>query len=276
MKRDKSKVLLQKASELNEEDEDKAIQIYKNIIDMDSSWSVPYYNLGLVYKYKSQWEKSYEFILKATELDATDEAAWWNLGIACTALKKWKEARIAWNKFGLDLDINDTEVSIDLGAAPIRLLNDEVVWTTRICPARAYIESVSLEESGYKYNDLILIDGSPTDTKILDGVEYSVFDELEILEKSEFNTYSIGVKVDSFDEIIALENDCYKLNYGFENWTILCKQCSEGVPHEDHDNELEGDTDEYNVAIATNTLEELEAVLEQWMLDNNGVVNWIE
>jgi tetratricopeptide (TPR) repeat protein len=280
MSRDKSKILVQKAYELNEEDEDKAIQIYHNIIDVDSSWSVPYYNLGLIYKYKSQWEKSYEFNLKATELNVQDEAAWWNLGIACTALKKWRAARIAWNKFGLELDINDTEVSIDLGAAPIRLLNDEVVWTTRVCPARAYIENVPLEESGYRYNDLVLIDGSPTGTTILDGVEYSVFDELEVLEESGYQTYSIGVEVDDSDEITALEDMCYDLNYGFENWTdsvkILCKQCSEGVPHEDHDNELESNTDVYNLAIATNMLEELENVLEEWMLKNNAVVNWIE
>ena len=280
MTRDKSKVLLQKARELKGEDEEKAIQIYNNIIEMDSSWSVPYYNLGLIYKYKCQWKKSYELNLKASELDEEDEAAWWNLGIACTALKKWREARVAWNQFGLELDVNDKEVGMDIGRTPVRLLNGEVIWATRICPARAYIDNVPLKESGHSYNDLILIDGAPTGKRIYDGVEYSVFDELEVIEPSGYRTYSLGVNVEHLDDIIELEDMCFMKNYGFENWThsirILCKQCSEGVPHETHDRELKKDVEEYNLAIATKTHEELETVLEKWMLKNNASVNWIE
>ena len=280
MSRNKSKILLQKARNLTSKDEEKAIEIYNNIIEMDGSWSVPYYNLGLIYKYNGQWQKSYEYNKKATELDAQDEAAYWNLGIACTVLKKWKEARIAWNQFGLDLDINEQEVDMNIGNTPIRLLNGEVVWGTRICPARAYIDNIPFKESGHRYNDLILHDGSPNGKRILDGVEYSVFDELEIIEKSEYQTYSIGVEVESLEDITVLQDVCLDLDYGFENWTnsvrILCKQCSEGIPHEIHDKQLKRDTNEYNLAIATSTLEELENVLEVWMQTNEASVNWIE
>jgi len=276
MSRDKNRLLVQKASELNEEDEDKAIQIYKSVIEMDAAWSVPYYNLGLIYKYKNEWQSSYEFLLKATKLEATDEAAWWNFGIACTALKKWREARIAWNKFGLELEVNDDEVNMELGPAPIRLFNDEVVWTTRICPARAYIESVSLQKNGYEYNDLLLIDGSPIGKEVLDGIEYSVFDELETLEASGFSTYSIGVEVNDFDDIMALEEDCYNLNFGFENWTILCRQCVEDVPHEEHDEDLKNEMEEYNLAIATPSLEALEKILGEWTQKSGSAIIWIE
>jgi len=280
MNRDKSKVLLQKARELKGEEEEKAIEIYNNIIEMDGSWSVPYYNLGLIYKYKGQWKKSYELNLKATELDAQDEAAWWNLGIACTALKKWREARTAWNQFGFELEVSDKPVGMDIGLTPVRLKNKEVIWTSRICPARAYIDNVPLQESGHRYNDLLLIDGAPTGKRIFEGVEYSVFDELEIIEESNYRTYSIGVSVEHTDDITDLKDMCYKLGYGFENWTksirILCKQCSEGLPHETHDTELENEENEYNLAIATNTHEELEEVLEEWLLNSNVTVNWIE
>ncbi len=280
MTRDKSKALLQKARKLTKEDEEKAIQIYQNIIDMDGSWSAPYYNLGLIYKYRCQWEKSYEFNLKATELDEEDEAAWWNLGIACTALKKWREAREAWNQFGLELDINDKEVEMDIGRTPVRLLNGEVIWATRICPARAYIDNVPLKESGHSYNDLILIDGAPTGKRIYDGVEYSVFDELEIIEPSGYRTYSLGVKVKHLDDILDLEDACYMKNYGFENWTeairILCRQCSEGLPHETHDEELKKDVEEYNLAIATKQRGELDSILSAWEEENDVVINWIE
>lgn len=280
MNRDKSKILLQKAYELNGEEEDKAVQIYKNLIEVDPSWNVPYYNLGLIYKYKSEWQKSYEFILKATKLGAQDEAAWWNLGIACTALKKWKEARIAWNKFGLELNVNNTEVKIDIGDTPIRLLNGDVVWANRICPARAYIDDIPLVENGHGYYDLVLIDGSPNGTKTLDGVEYSIFDELEILEESAYEIYLVRVEVEHPNDILELEDMCYEQKYGFEDWTdavtISCKQCYEGVPHDSHDEEFKTGENEHNLAIATKTLEELESVLEEWMLENNVTVTSIE
>lgn len=259
MTRNESKILLQKARKLTKEDEEKAIQIYQNIIDMDGTWSVPYYNLGLIYKYSGQWQKSYEFNKKAIALEDKDEAAWWNLGIACTALNKWREARIAWNKFGLELELNDKEVDIDIGSTPVRLLNGTVLWATRICPARAYIDNIPAKESGYIYNDLILIDGKPNGIETVDGVEYSIFDELEIIEKSDYKIYSIGVQIEHPDDLIDLEDRCYEQNYGFEN----------------SDN-MEEDKEEYNLLIATSTLEELEEVLEEWIAKNDVVVNWIE
>ena len=280
MSRDKSKVLVQKASELKAEDEDKAIEIYNNIIEMDGSWSVPYYNLGLIYKYNGQWEKSYEFNKKATELDPNDEAAWWNLGIASTVLNKWSEARMAWNTFGLGLDINDTEVRMDIGSTPMRLLNGEVVWATRICPARALIDNIPLKNSGHRYKDLILNDGSPNGKRVYEGQEYAVFDELKILEKSDYKTYSLGVSVDSFESIITLQEVCLELEYGFENWTdsirMICKQCSEGIPHQCSEKENLKQTNEYNLAIATQQRGELDNLLRAWKAENKAIINWIE
>lgn len=282
MAKEESEILLQKAIELEDENEDKAIQLYHQIIENESSWSVPYYNLGLIYKYKNQWKKSYEFNLKATELNKDDKAAWWNLGIASTALKKWKEARIAWNGFGVGLEEKEGEVRMDIGSTPIRLKNGEVVWAERICPARAYIENIPLKESGYRYNDLILNDGAPNGKRIYNDKEYSVFDELELIEKSDYQTYSIGVEVNSENEILKLRELCYDSNYGFENWTnsikILCKQCSEGTPHENHDTELKEEKEifEYNLAIATKSKIELDNILDVWKKTNKISINWID
>ena len=70
---------------------------------------------------------------------------------------------------------------------------------------------------------------------------------------------------------------------GFENWTqsvhMLCKQCSEGTPHETHDEDLENKNfdQELNFAIAAKSRSELEAVLYKWKKNNNGVrINWID
>ncbi len=280
MTRGESKILLQKARKLTKDDEEKAIKIYQNIIDVDASWSVPYYNLGLIYKYNRQWQKSYEFNKKATELDSKDEAAWWNLGMAATVLEKWREARIAWNQFGLELEVNDTEVEMDIGSTPIRLFNGEVVWATRICPARAIIDNIPLKESGHRYSDLILHDGSPNGVRMQDEVEYAVYDELQILEKSDYKTYSIGVKVDYPEAITTLREVCFELDYGFENWThsikMICKKCSEGVPHQCEEQELEPATAEYNLAIATQRRGELDSLLGAWAAENDVTIKWVE
>ena len=281
MAKEENEILLQRAIELEEKNENQAIQIYHQIIKDEESWSIPYYNLGLIYKYKGQWDKSFEYNLKATELNKEDKAAWWNLGIASTALKKWEAARKAWNNFGLGLEEKEDEVRMDIGPTPIRLKNGEVVWAERICPARAYIENIPLKDSGYRYNDLILNDGAPNGKRIYNDKEYSVFDELELVQRSDYETYSIGVEVKDEGEIIKLRDLCFELEFGFENWTdsltILCKQCSEGIPHENHDAKLKDENDnfEYNLAIATKSRKELDEILDLWKKTNQIKINWI-
>ena len=183
--------LLEKA--LASKDDNTAIELYHQIIDLAPNWHLPYYNLGLAYKYQGNWSKSYEYNLKATELDPNDNPSWWNLGIASTVLEKWIDARNAWNHFGLNLNITNEPVNLELNLTPIRLKNGEVVWAKRICPARAYIKNIPYKKSNRRYDDLILNDGVPNGTRIVDGQEYPVFDELDLIQPSGFTTYSIGV-----------------------------------------------------------------------------------
>lgn len=281
MIREESEKLLHKALIIEEENEDEAIQIYLQIIDKDKSWSTPYYNLGLIYKYRLQWKESYTFNLKAVELNPDDKAAWWNLGIASTALKKWDDARNAWTNFGIQLEENQGEVRMNIGSTPIRLKNGEVIWAERLCPARARIENIPLKDSGYRYNDLILNDGAPNGKRFYNEREYSVFDELELIEKSNYNTYSLGVIIENEQTIEMLKEVCFEFDCGFENWTdsiqILCKQCSEGVPHEDHDEKLldKKFDQEYNLALATKSEKDLNEILEKWKSKTNVIINWI-
>ncbi|HUE43483.1 MAG TPA: tetratricopeptide repeat protein [Candidatus Sulfotelmatobacter sp.] len=59
--------------------------LYRLAMHSDSNWSVPWYNLGLLTKYAGRWEESLHFNRRAVELNPSDEAACWNLGIAATA-----------------------------------------------------------------------------------------------------------------------------------------------------------------------------------------------
>ncbi|MFD0793466.1 tetratricopeptide repeat protein [Mucilaginibacter litoreus] len=237
---------LEQASEFEQAgNKEQAINLYNVIIKENPDWSVPYYNLGLLYKYQCDWKQSFHYNKKATELNSHNEAAWWNLGIAATAINNWVVAREAWNHFGLNLEISDSEPNLNLAKAPVRLNPDddgEVVWCTRIDPARAIIDNIPLSSCGYRYRDLILNDGAPVGHRISEGIEYPVFNELQLLSRSSFRTYSTTVYTNDQQHINKLISLCEDVNIKVEDWStirILCKQCSESLPHKEHDNYLQ-------------------------------------
>jgi tetratricopeptide (TPR) repeat protein len=138
--------LLEEAIELeNNGHTGEAIKLYRKIINLSPNWSSPYYNLALIYKYQCDCGESFHYNQKAIETDVNNAAAYWNLGIAATALNDWKTARQAWNYFGLKLDVNDDELNMNLGSTPVRLSsNSEVIWTRRIDPARTNYRKCSI------------------------------------------------------------------------------------------------------------------------------------
>jgi tetratricopeptide (TPR) repeat protein len=266
--------LLEQAIELeNNGLTNEAIDLYQNIINLSPDWPTPYYNLGLIYKYQCAWRESFYYNQKAIESDINNEAAHWNLGIAATVLNDWKTARQAWNFFGLKLEVNNEEVNMNLGSTPIRLNpndNAEVIWARRIDPARAIIESVPLPESNHRYNDLLLNDGAPVGYRNSNGVEYPVFNELQLLRQSDFKTFSIVAETDSQDEIDQLAQLCDGEGIGFEDWTtvrMLCKKCSEGIPHEHHDQDSKDSSNGVRrLGLAAVNKGILEIILKEWSL----------
>jgi tetratricopeptide (TPR) repeat protein len=269
-----AKQLLEQAMELTNQGQiEEAISIYQQIIGIAPEWATPHYNLGLLYKYENAWELSYRHNQKAVLLDSSDDSAWWNLGIAATVLLDWRTAREAWNKFGLNLEVNDEELNLDLGRVPIRVNPDdagEVVWCERIDPARTIIQNIPLASSGHRYGDLLLNDGAAQGYRISNGQEVPVFNELQVLKQSEYKTYSITAYFGSKDDIDKLAELCSGGDIEMENWSTLrylCKQCSEGTPHETHDNELKtiNDNERY-IGFASLSESALKQVLENWRI----------
>jgi hypothetical protein len=142
---------------------DRARVLYRWASRFDPTWSVPWYNLGLDAKCRGRWDDSLTYNQLAVDRDESDEGAWWNLGIAATALHNWSEARRAWTRFGVTLPAENTEWTLGLHPACVRLLpssNGEVVWGERLDPARIEIGNVPLPESGRHFRDIILNDGA--------------------------------------------------------------------------------------------------------------------
>jgi tetratricopeptide (TPR) repeat protein len=166
--------------------------LYRSAATVRPSWSSPWYNLGLQAKYQGEWQASMRFNQRAASLDPDDQASWWNLGIAATALREWTQARRAWNACGIGLEEGLDEISMPPVTACVRLNPDtsaEVVWGTRVDPARIEIRSVPLPNSNRRYRDILLNDGAAEGTRKSGEQEYPVFDELAVWKPSNYSTF---------------------------------------------------------------------------------------
>lgn len=252
-----------------------AIYLYKLIIFINPNWSIPFYNLGLLYKYKGAWKNSFKYNLKAVELTPENQAAQWNLGIAATALNKWKIARTSWNNAGLNYEINDEPTDFDLGTIPIRINpnnNGEVVWCKRLDPARVIIENIPLPESNHRHGDLLLTDGAPVGYRTVNEIEYPVLNELCMLKPSNYTTYSFIVRTTNDLIIKKLEDHCSSQNIIMEDWSTIrfyCKQCSEGKVHDNHDKMLNLSKEERRIAFATLDYPSLIGIIHNWYLETH-------
>lgn len=219
---------------------ERAIESYRRAARWDRRWSVPWFNLGLLFKRQRNWPESLRHSERAVELNALDEGAWWNLGIAATALGEWQKARTAWRACGIDVPEGEGPLDLDFGPTPIRLNptgDAEVVWCKRIDPARGVILNVPLPESGHRCGDLLLHDGSREGSRIWNGVEVPVFNELELLQPSHLGTFIVTIDGLLEAEAEALIERASAQQIAAEDWSSniqsLCEACSEGrVEHE--------------------------------------------
>jgi tetratricopeptide (TPR) repeat protein len=250
-------------------DRARAVRDYTAAARFDPSWSVPRCNLGLQTKYLHQREDSLRYNRRACELDGEDEASWWNMGIAATALPNWKEARRAWKQVGVDLPDGDGDRRFPPMTACVRINPDEspVIWGERIDPVRLLIRSIPLPDSRHRYRDILLHDGTRSGTRMMDEEQVPVFDELEVWQPSQFATYQAGIRIPDAEAETALEQLAGDIGVALEDWSklsLVCPQCSRGnpVPHECDVREPEDGLKSY--ALAAETESTARYVLDEW------------
>ena len=226
--------------------DEQAIELYLQAIELNPEKSESYYNIGLIHKYRNHWQQSLDFNQKAYALAPDDEASRWNLAIAATALRKWDIVRSAWKDNGIKLAGETGPIEDNFGMTPIRLNpneNAEVVWAHRIDPVRARIQSIPYVESGFKFGDIVLHDGASVGSREVDGRQYQVFNVLELFESSNYQTMIVNVMITKEQDLETLEALFSSTKHDWEDWTTnttsLCKQCSEGTPHDHHDQHLQ-------------------------------------
>lgn len=259
-------------------DIDKAIDAYHKLLTQKEDWQEVHYNLGLIYKYELNWEKSFFHNQRSVELDPENEGSLWNLGIASTMLEKWRIARQCWNHFGMTYADTDDDTGVDrpnFGMMLIRLYvydesndeptNHEDVWAFRIDPARAILQNIPMLTSAFRYGDIVLQDGNPIDYKTYNNEEYPIYELLEILVPSDFAEYSLTTKHNT-EQFNSLVKQCQRYSEQHEliqiqKSPLICKSCRDGEVHEH-----KTDTSEHTESIlfATKNKDALQAILQKW------------
>jgi hypothetical protein len=232
------------------------------------------YNLGLKAKYDGDWHESLRQNQRADKLRPGDEATIWNLGIAATALSEWGEARRAWRAYGMEVNDGPGEVLWSEFKACVRANPNgaaDVVWGMRIDPARIRIENVPLPASERRFGDILINDGAEEGTRISDGREYSVFDELGLWKASPYSTFEVELVLPNNSAMGSLESQCRENGLWVEDWgtiRILCEACSRGTPGEHVcSNEPTG---QQKYGFAAKSESELRRVLNTWIETEDG------
>lgn len=285
LKERKAQQLHEQAQSLSDDGrDDEAIALYEKAIELDPEKSESYYNIGLIHKYRSNWNESFRYNASANALDPEDEAARWNLGIAATALRDWATARRVWKENGITLEDENGPINDDFGITPVRLNpdgNGEVVWARRIDPVRAKILNVPLPESGYLPGDIVLHDGAAVGYRMHGDVKKPVFNVLELFEPSKNRTFKVTIQANEQREIDEFEEFLEEHGMTSEDWTtnyrVICRACSEGIPHQEHDAENESVwVSEHEIGIGAPAEEMLRDAIHEWVNANGSVIIAIE
>jgi len=191
-----------------------AFKLYKRVLKLAPEWSEPYLALGRLYHQRREWKPSFYYFKKAVALLPGHREAWWSLGIAAVALKKWRLARSIWYKFGL--------AQLPKTPEGLRLTYNgtfEILWMLAIDPARAQILSVPHPDSGFHFRDVVLYERKPVGHHIVAHKRVPVYAELGCFKRSPYQTFSCLIHDVSAAQIQQLERMCYDARLGFEIWS---------------------------------------------------------
>lgn len=237
------------------------------------------YMLGLVHKYRRDWADSIQHNLRSISESAPDsacESERWNIAIAASALGNWSLAREHWIACGISLEPGDAPLDAEQGIVSVRLNpwgSGETLYAQRIGFARGSLINIPFPESGYRFGDLVLLDGAQTGKRKYGNAEVPVFNALQRLKASKWRTHTVRVECASNADAEVLES-LEGPGIGLaEDWTRsrvnLCKSCSYGVPHKHADREPdeEGWVRERTVGIAATSRAAVDNLLDAWVAE---------
>ena len=131
--------------------------------------------------------------------------------------------------------------------------------------------------SGFRHGDIVLNDGAPEGSRTAGNRDYAVFNVRSLLQASTFQTAIARIEVASEADVQSLKAMLTEAGHVMEDWTVnlrsLCKQCSEGKPHEARDAALSPEWQaqrELGVAIGANAATDATNVFARWQDSTGG------
>jgi tetratricopeptide (TPR) repeat protein len=243
-----------------------AVKLYKKATKSCPQWFPPFERLGLIYKGRQDWKGALYYNKKAVSLNPANRNAWWDLGIAATALKRWRLARSVWSKFGIS-----QKEARKKGKASVRLKvgqQFEIVEVQLLDPARAMISSIPFPNSDRRFRDIILYDRDISGYYRSKGAKLPVYDELDLHKRSVYQTASCWLHEVGESEVKKLEEMCLEYKLGFEVWSNAQLNTSFAnagkVPEYQTVEGLNIDTGGAWVAIAAKSVKQVRSVLDSW------------
>lgn len=240
-----------------------AVKLYKKVIKLAPEWPMAYARLGQFYKNRWEWKPALHYNKKNVALDPSNRESWWNMGIAATALGKPRIAKRVWKKFGLQHKVWNLKC--------LRLSYDkqfEILLMQPDSPASATILNIPHPKSDRKYRDRILFDRHISGHTISNGRKLPVYDELGLLKRSTFFTYSCLLPSADEIDIQKLDELCQDYGLGFEVWSNSSRsytvtKADQPAEYYDH-NIFPKESANTIVAIASRTEKAVLKVLAAW------------
>jgi len=244
-----------------------AVKLYKKIGKVCPQWFPPFERLGLLYKYRQDWKAALYYSKKTVALNPSNQNAWWDLGIAATAMKRWRIAKSVWSKFGMP-----NKKPAPSGKASVRLSvgeKFEIVEVDLLDPARARITSIPFPGADRRYNDVVLYDRVVSGYYRSKEVKIPVYEELGLLKRSVYQTASCWLHNAGEQDVLKLEQLCHQYRLGFEVWSNAqlnsATAGSKKIPEYQHIEDLNPSGEEAVwVALAAKSPRQLRAVLDSW------------
>ena len=240
-----------------------AIKLYKRVAREAVTWAAPFIRLGHIYKHRQEWKPTLYYNKKAIALAVDNQEAWWNVGIAATALNKRRLAKSIWTKFGQPSRMNQL-VSIKISYAN----QFEVLGARRMDPARARILNIPHPNSGRHYKDIILLDNHIIGYHSSGTQRLPIHDELGIYKASTYSTFSCILQQADEKAIQSLRQLCHDAGIGFELWSNASRAYtvkSADIIPEYHTVPTAGDS-EILVGLAAKREHQVIEVLESWKI----------
>jgi hypothetical protein len=238
-----------------------AVKLYKRVAREAVTWAAPLLRLGAIYKQRQEWKPALYYNKKAIALAVDNQEAWWNVGIAATALNKRRLAKSIWAKFGQPGRMNQL-VSVKLTYTK----QFEILGARQMDPARAQILNIPHPDSGRRYRDVVLIDNTIIGYHSSGFQRLPIYNELGIYKASTFSTFSCILHQADDKSISSLRQLCTNAGLGFELWSNASRaytvKSSEYIP-EYHTFPVAGES-ELLVGLAAKREYQVLDVLESW------------